>query len=167
MSGDLTQVSTLTLAVTELRTIIEINKKIPQKPKILETERLFRISQITIKLSGMRNIDRTAQRAFSGTYFDLRLAITGQNAPTVASNAQNRTKRIKTSEINETAVSEQAATDKIVTSDGLNRSFSNEPTITANMSAENIKPCGMSGFSSDNEGVHIKTKAYIEPSNRA
>ena len=45
--------------------------------------------------------------------------MTGQKAPTQASKQQNRTKRIKTSEINETAVSEKAEIVRIVTSDGL------------------------------------------------
>ena len=153
--------------MTELRTRMEINRNIPQKPNILETERLLSISQITIRFNGIRKRDRTAQRAFSGTYFDLSDAITGQNAPTVASNEQNRTKRTMTSLINDTAVREIAAMVSIVTSFGLKRSFSNEPTITDSIKDENIKPCGMSGLSSDRDGVHINTNAYIDPSYNA
>ena len=37
----------------------------------------------------------------------------------------------------------------------------------ASIRAENIKPWGMSSPSTDSAGVHMRTKAYIDPSNNA
>ena len=85
-------------------------------------------------------IDRTAHRAFSGTYFDLRLAITGQNAPTQASKVPKSTSRTIGSSINATSESAHAEIVKIVTSVGLIKSLTRDPTITESISAEKIRP---------------------------
>ena len=85
-------------------------------------------------------IDKTAQRAFSGTYFDLKLAITGQNAPTQASNVPKSTSRTIGSSINATSDSADAEIVRIVTSVGLIKSLTSDPTITESISAEKIRP---------------------------
>ena len=85
-------------------------------------------------------MERTAHRAFSGTYFDLKLAITGQNAPTQASKVPKSTKRTIGSSMNATSDSAHAETVNIVTSVGLIKSLTSDPTITESISAEKIRP---------------------------
>ena len=93
--------------------------------------------------------------------------MTGQNAPTQASKVPKSTSRTIGSSINATSESAHAEIVKIVTSVGLIKSLTSDPTITESISAEKIRPWGIFESSVDSDGVHINTKAYIEPSNSA